>query len=447
MSESIGDAFVEIGAKAGSFYAAMGEIEKKFAGTSANLQGQAMALAGKLGLIMGGTAFLSKGISAAAEWEEENMHLAVAIKVAGGAVDELLPKINEYAGELSNLTVYDEGVIKSAMAMSLQMGVNKDRINDVAKAAIGLSAKYKLDLATSMDQVSRLAIGGTARWLSWKGVVDKSADSATQFAQALKKGTEAFSIAEVQANTMIGQWKQLANALGDASAGIGTMASDILGVKSILQGITEGMKWLGDASKEAAKSDEWQVLAGAVRASWMQVFGDMDGAQKESQKIWDIVSGKKKDAIAGMEKVNADANRKMAEDEEKKYGKFSSLLNAWKINQELANKPFAGMTGIGAKVNADADYMPPSAEFEKGDRIRLTGWDTPNKFAGIGFREDAASSTSGMTNMEKLSNVFNYEAHGRESPVTEMKRAVDSLIRWLNSNTNRSQNETTPIIY
>lgn len=447
MSESIGDAFVEIGAKTGGFFTAMSEIEKRFAGTATGLQGQATALALKLGIIAGGGMALGKGISAAAEWEQENQNLAIAVRVAGGAVDEMIPKLDAYADAMEKATTYDDSAIKSAMAMGLQIGIGTDRIEEATRAAVGLSAKYGIDLSTAMQQISRLAAGGTARFLSMYGVIDKTKSSSEQFNEAIQKGNDAFGIAEARASTMIGRWTQLKTATGDASEGLGTMVVDLLRVKDILEGVTAGMQVLGDASKEASKSDTWAVFTDVFRGSFKYIMGDVNGAKEEFMDIWDTMTGGGKDAVDELASVSADANRRMLDDEKNKHSAFSSLINAWKVQQVKANEDSSGgasdSTGLTAKGS-----RKPLREMTEAD-LAFNNVVPPLKSSsemttddlGFGNVGNAYEKSPRDTSLADLS--FSGDLNG--SADNKTAKAVDKLVGWLEANGTGQM--PSPVVY
>lgn len=173
--------------------------------------GRAMTLAVTLPLIAG----MGYAAKAAAQEEDAEMDLIRALARTGEATTANVKKFSDYASAIQKVTVYDDEMLLSGMAMLKNYGVQTSQMEDATKAAIGLADRYGVDVKTAFMLVGRAAMGQTQMLTRYGIVLDQTGDKAAQFAQLLRVGISAFPMAEAKAKTTSGQFKQLNNAMGD----------------------------------------------------------------------------------------------------------------------------------------------------------------------------------------------------------------------------------------
>ncbi len=350
MSEPLGDAYVEIGARMGAFDSAMSGAQTKFAKTVGVLEGSALGMASRIGPWLAGAFTFKKFADQSIEAEQAQMDLNIALKASGADVDAMSGRLSRYSAELASLTTLEDNQIKASMASGMQIGIQSDQIERATKAAIGLAARYNLDLNTAMLGIARVAAGGSARWLQYYGIVDETMTKSEKFAEVLKVGEAAFAVAELKAKTLGGQLKILGRDFVEAGGSIVSLGSDSVVTSQILEGMSQSFRNIKESMEGLRDTQFWRGFSTSIGGTieLMQAFGDDIANGNEDFRLtvdyynrWldYIEQGKKaSDGLAGVEK-----NRlKMLDEEISKRGmSTSAIADAWKKQQEIADKSAA----------------------------------------------------------------------------------------------------------
>jgi hypothetical protein len=187
----------------------------RFGTATQNLQKQLLKIAG----LGGGLYVAERGfralLSTAAKQEKAERALAAAI---GQEISEF----KRYASEIQKVTVYGDDEILSQMAYAKNLGITTRKLEDATTAAIGLASKYSKDLSTAMRLVALASQGETGQLKEMGIVIDQSLSKQQKYNEILKRGKDAFYLAEEAARDSTGTWKQFKNAASDASEIIGT---------------------------------------------------------------------------------------------------------------------------------------------------------------------------------------------------------------------------------
>jgi len=372
--EPLGDAYVEISAKTQQFDAAMSGVQGKFQGTVNKLDAAAASMATRIGGWLAAAFSVRKFYAELVDSEDAANSLAVAIKAAGANVNEMLPKLDAFANRMMGLTVLDDDLIKRTMAVGLQIGIQADQIERATKAAIGLSARYNLDLNTAMMFISRQAIGGTVAWSRYGIVIDETLSKTEQFNEILKRGEESFAAAEAKTKTLGGQMQILGRNFVNAGGQLLGMGMDAIGAKQWIDGLARGFETLRVGLEKVSQSETWRIITGGqqlkepFKISLIKDIGDaltgkgfdFDRVKKAWGEYADYVK-KGKDAAKGLKDIKPNAPSDQDLDKNKQF--FSSIEDAWKKQMELAGKS-TEVAAAADKVNVFAGVVPsekPSA--------------------------------------------------------------------------------------
>lgn len=168
----------------------------------------AMAFVG----ITGGLYAVKRGLEGIvnASMQQEDAERAL-MAATGGRIDQF----KMYAAEMQRQTVYGDELILQQMAYGTNLGITTNKLQDATKAAIGLAAKYRLDLASSMMLVGRASQGQTSMLTRYGIVMDESLTAQEKFNRLLVIGAESFHLAEEATKTAAGSLEQMKNAWGD----------------------------------------------------------------------------------------------------------------------------------------------------------------------------------------------------------------------------------------
>ena len=162
----------------------------------------------------GGYILLNRGVKGAvrAFMEQEKAERSLM-----AATNQSIGSFKKFASEIQKATIYGDELILSQMAYAKNLGVTTDQLEAATTAAVGLAAKYRLDLATSMMLVGRASQGQTQMLTRYGIVLSESLTAQEKFNAVLKIGAEAFHLAEADTETLEGAWTQFKNAAGDFS--------------------------------------------------------------------------------------------------------------------------------------------------------------------------------------------------------------------------------------
>lgn len=243
------EVYAEITGRDMGFKRAMAQAKQDADNGAKSIRTTLVTLAGTMATVGAtiGIAAMGREIAQAAmEFEDARVAITSALAQTGEASEATIKRLDEYATKMQELAVVDDEAVLSGMALLKNMGVQTDQLEEAAKAAIGLGAAYNLELNTAMMLIGRAANGNTALLSRYGIVVDQTGTKAEKFAALLKRGSDAFSIAEARAGTASKRTEALSLAMGDLYQSIGVM---VLPALSTLAGMLKGVaNWLTNLS-------------------------------------------------------------------------------------------------------------------------------------------------------------------------------------------------------
>ena len=279
-------------AKAGASVNKFGTTASRTTATVTKLGRSLLMMAG----IGGGLYMLTRGIrgaiSAGLEQEKVERQLTAAI---GGNISAM----KMYAAEMQKQTIYGDELILSQMAYGKNLGINTEQLEAATTAAIGLAAKYRLELNSAMMLVGRAALGQTQMLTRYGIVLDETLGPQEKFSALLKIGAENFHLAIAETETAAGAIAQFKNAIGDLSESL---------AEPFLPGITDRLKeitaWAQAGDFEAGIHD---------RIALVYEFGDAITNLDELFKIYSPKWDKTYAELAAEHRLLADVARANAE--------------------------------------------------------------------------------------------------------------------------------------
>ncbi len=257
IKEKLAELIVDINAKLaplkGSLAKANAMLKRGFAGMRRMARRAAIAIGVAL------VAALAWATKAAAVQEDAEVSLAAALRKTGDATEKNMRGLKKYAATLQETTKFGDEEIIAQMAYAKNLGVSTAQLKAAAKAAIGLAAKYKLDLRTAMMLVGRASQGQTQMLTRYGIVLDEGLTSQEKFNEVLLIGASAFELAEAAASSTTGKLKQLWNTIGDIAEVIGAPL----------------LKKIGAVAKSVKEwADENQKLVTENVRRWMDAISD-----------------------------------------------------------------------------------------------------------------------------------------------------------------------------
>lgn len=278
MSLVVGQIAAVLGLDDGSYRAGLEEAQKAAWDFGGKLQkmGSYMTAGVTLPLV----AFGAKAVQIFAEQEQAEAALAQALGKTGAAAQQALEPMREFASQIQAQTLYGDEAVLKGMALAANMGVQKDQLQDTAKAAAGLAAAYGLDLQTAFQLLGKAAAGNTAALGRYGIIVDENASKEEKFQQILRLGVSKFGAAEAAANTATGKIEQMRMAIGDMVESIGAaIAPALVPLANAIKGVANAIGGLPGPARTAivvfggimAAIGPLLVMIGTMIRSWMLI--------------------------------------------------------------------------------------------------------------------------------------------------------------------------------
>lgn len=216
----------------------------------------------------------------ALDQEKAYRNLSSALRLVGADTKNNLDILTRFSSEMQRNTIYGDEQILAQMTVLKNMGVHTTRLKEVTQAAIGLAAKYHMDLAPAVELVGR-AYQGHTEMLARHGIaLDTSKSKQDQFNQVMKVGVEAYALAIEETKTASGALLQLRNAVGDTAEAI-------------------GMAFLPMIKDSAAATKDWLLNNQDRITMWAEKFAA--SIKFVSTSVLDIITMMKRDFTAGFD--------------------------------------------------------------------------------------------------------------------------------------------------
>jgi len=181
------------------------------------------SVVGLAGVYLGGRGLVAGVTSVArAAMEQEKAENALGAAVGGN-----IAQFKAYAAAIQKRTVYGDEAVLAEMAYGRNLGITTDKLQEATTAAVGLAAKYKLDLKSAMMLVGRASQGQTQMLTRYGIVLDETLTDTEKFDELLRLGASSFHLAEAATQDLAGRSKQLANRWGDLKESLGKPIAEV----------------------------------------------------------------------------------------------------------------------------------------------------------------------------------------------------------------------------
>lgn len=349
-----------------------------FSGMKGLLAGAGLAL-GIRGMVRGMDSMIEK----ANIQEQAERDLTAALRDTGMAAGAITKDMAAYAAGIQEVTIYGDEEILSQMAFAKNLGVSTDQLKASATAAVGLAAKYRLDLKTAMMLVGRASKGQTQMLTRYGIVLTEGATPQEKFNELLEIGADNFGLAEEAAKTAAGSMANSMNRMGDAAENLGEKLAPLK---------VWWMEWKAEQAEGAA------YLLGHREETHEQKRAKEKG---ELQNILALTRDLTKEEA---ERAKLLLQREKAERSIERTSKLRSDIGWW------AEKDKTGeMRGEGISTRMDSQLKYYNKLGEEIENIDV-------QIAGLGERieeeiiekveEKAKDKTSGKTQQEKAEDIL-----------------------------------------
>lgn len=241
----------------------------------ASIKGQLGALKSSIfsmqGAIAGGLAGVGLGlgfkevIEAAIGAEDSMARFRASMKLLGvdsqGAADDAA----KFASGIQSITTMDDDAVINLMSLgSTLTGLSGGPLQEATTAAIGLSKSLGMEVDPAMRLVAKAINGNFSAFARYGIQLDDTMTDQQKLDAIMRKGTEAFALAEAESQTTGGSMKQLKNSFGDLSESLGGL---------LLPHLQEFSKWLdGNLPAITKWVSSWKTaglnIVGTLRQLW-----------------------------------------------------------------------------------------------------------------------------------------------------------------------------------
>lgn len=195
----------------------------------ANLGQVTLAAAGVVAAFRGIMRVGGNLIKASNKQEDAEQSLKASLSATGIESEITSKKLFQYATSIQKLTRYGDEAIIGGLALGQNIGhMAEQDLPKAEKAAVGLAARFKVDLNTAFMLIGRAAQGQTSLLTRYGIQLDKTATKEEQFQQLLQIGAAGFQIATDEAKSGAGALEQYSNIVGDFKENLGKMLKTAL---------------------------------------------------------------------------------------------------------------------------------------------------------------------------------------------------------------------------
>lgn len=213
------------------------------------------------------TGLAVKGVRAAQAQEDAVNSLNSALSISNNASLEASKGIQEYASELQKSTRFgDEALLQNAALIQSLGDLSEQGLKDATKATADLATALRVDLNTAAVLVGKAASGNVSSFSRYGLAIQKGANNAETFANALEAiNTKFGGAAERDVNTYSGAVQQLENSFGDLFEEIGFLITKNPAFIQTLKTTTGFLVDAGKSVNEFAKGfDLFDAITGTL---------------------------------------------------------------------------------------------------------------------------------------------------------------------------------------
>lgn len=181
--------------------------------------------------------------------------LEAALKIQGAAVDKESTKLQSFAGDMQKLTGVGDEVTLGLMKQAGMLGVNSEQLDDVSKAAIGLSEATGKSLDESLKLVTNSLHGEFGAFGEIIPQIKNMTSQEERLAAVLKLSKDGLDAKAETSNTVSGMSERAAGAIGDLMESVGALIAPVrILVSQGLKVLAESLQTVLAPAVEYAKS-------------------------------------------------------------------------------------------------------------------------------------------------------------------------------------------------
>jgi len=195
---------------------------------------------------------MKAAITSASEYDDSLNQLNVALAASGSFSEQASMDFQEFAQSIQETTKFsDDAVLSSAALLAQMTRLSNEGVKEATRAALDLSAAYKIDLDSATRLVARAAEGNISAFSKMGITIQKGTTDAETFANTLKALSGIQGTAENTSNTFDGSLTKLHNSFSDTLKTIGQYITRSPAVITLFNSIASSLNDISKSIKEA----------------------------------------------------------------------------------------------------------------------------------------------------------------------------------------------------
>jgi hypothetical protein len=321
-------------------------------------------------------AFAAKSITAFAESEQVVNKFNATLRANHESILRYSKPLQQLAGDLQNVTMFDDEAILSTMSLGINMGISADKMDETIKAAIGLTSRG-MSLESAMMAIGKAA-NGNFKQLSMLGIqIDKNLTPQQKLNKLLEIGGGMFGIVTRESDSLLGRWTQMQNAIGNLWESFGSFFNELIDFKGIMSSITQSLNDFGTYISDHAF--EWAYMIKSLSIEVEYAF----------KQVWNLISPLFQyaiDSTMALVQVVTAAGNNIANVFSWIYDNFTNL--------------FSGMLDIAKAVVFDIGDLFKNLGVQIWNTLTLKDTDWTGLVANVGKNLDKTLSDLKITSLE-----------------------------------------------
>ena len=223
---TVSNLMVKIGADISELQSAMGKVQKSVQDTGKRMTDLGKTISTRVTAPL--TALGAVAVRAFGVQEKAELQLRAALQANGREVDKLFDRYNSFAKQMQEVTVVGDETTLAMLQQAESMGITGDAAERAVRNAIALSATQDVSAKSAIRYTAALEQGNAtmlARYLPTLRDVEEGTERTAMAQDILGK---AFSVAEAEAQTTVGAFSQMRNAVGDLLEEIGSVIAEAI---------------------------------------------------------------------------------------------------------------------------------------------------------------------------------------------------------------------------
>ena len=223
---TVSNLMVKIGADISELQSAMGKVQKSVQDTGKRMTDLGKTISTRVTAPL--TALGAVAVRAFGIQEKAELQLRAALQANGREVDKLFDRYNSFAKQMQEVTVVGDETTLAMLQQAESMGITGDAAERAVRNAIALSATQDVSAKSAIRYTAALEQGNAtmlARYLPTLRDVEEGTERTAMAQDILGK---AFSVAEAEAQTTVGAFSQMRNAVGDLLEEIGSVIAEAI---------------------------------------------------------------------------------------------------------------------------------------------------------------------------------------------------------------------------